>query len=123
MPDPTTTTAKRLKVCAACGKVDDAPRHNIGVPADHPQATPTREFLESIPDGTPAAAIAELLTPTQVSRHIDCCAAAGCVICQETEGITGGVRDDALWAAIEGGALADHEPPQGLSNEELGLDG
>lgn len=124
MPDSST---RPIRICAACGGVDDHPHHAIGVPAvdgePHPLAVPSPEFLASLADKAPATAVAQLMTPTQVSRHIDCCAAAGCTICQETEAITKGQRGQALIDVIGGGALADHEPTDGLSNKELGTDG
>lgn len=119
----TSTTARPLRVCAACGQLDDHPRHQVAVAPDTAGTVPTAEFLDSVPDGTPATAIAGLMNPRIIERHIDCCAAAGCVSCQAEEAVTGGIRGQALIDARTGGALADHVAPEVTSNKELGLDG
>ena len=65
-----------VRGCDVCGQTDDHPRHVIGHP-DH--------------GGT--------------VRHMDCCAASGCAVCQATEQRTAGARGGDLLAAIQGGAL------------------
>lgn len=42
---------------------------------------------------------------TNVIRHIDCCAAAGCTTCKATEAATKGARGSELLKTIRGGAL------------------
>lgn len=92
-----------IRYCDLCGGLDDHPRHVIAVPAGG--AAPN-EVLASV-DGGPASAVAELLNDRVLIRHIDCCAAAGCEVCQATEAVTNGARGEQLLSAIEAGALAE----------------
>lgn len=92
-----------LRFCDVCGGLDDHPRHVLADPGNGSKPTP--EFLESLPEGAPISAVALLLDPNTTIRHMDCCAAAGCEVCQKTEDATGGVRGKKLIAAIAGGAL------------------
>lgn len=117
----TTTEARPLRICQECGGVDDHPRHVQGLPPGSTHGAPSAKFLDSLPDGTPAAAIALLLNPAQISRHHDCCAALGCVLCAETEKINGGARGSKLVDKILAGSLADHEPPSDLTNADTAL--
>lgn len=100
------TTARPLRLCDVCGKLDDHPRHVRSV---RDGGVPSKEFIASLADGLPASAIAQLMDPTTVVRHMDCCAAQGCEICVKTEAATGGARGLDLLAVIQGGALADVE--------------
>lgn len=126
MPTTLDVVERPLRLCSACGGLDDHPRHVILVKEGTPEATPTKEFLETLQDGVPATALAELLKGTVVVRHLDCCAAAGCTVCQETEEITGGARGQELIELVDParqGALADHDPEPHATNKELGIDG
>lgn len=106
---PTTEAARPLRICQACGGLDDHPRHVIdGVPNN---GAASKEFLAGLPAGMPATAIAELLTANVISRHIDCCAAAGCPVCIETEKVTKGHRGQKLIDTIASGALDEFEAP------------
>ena len=98
-----------LRFCDACGGLDDHPRHVIdGVANGKPPADVLAGFDLS---GAPASAVEQLFAPNVTVRHMDCCAAAGCPVCQATEALTGGARGDKLLTTIQGGALDDFEPP------------
>lgn len=103
----TAAEPRRLRLCDVCGGLDDHPRHVTGLPGGATGGAPDQAFLDALPDGCPAYAIAELLDPTTYVRHMDCCAAQGCSICKETEAVHGGLRGDALLENILGGAV-DH---------------
>lgn len=100
------TDARPLRYCDICGELDDHPRHVVAVPAGTPGAVPSPEFLDALPPG-PVAAVAQLIAPTTVIRHLNCCADAGCQVCAITEEATAGVRGQQLTDAILDGALAD----------------
>lgn len=95
-----------LRYCDVCLKLDDAPRHIIGLPQGDTRGLPSADALASIEAGPPQAA-AQLMNPQVLCRHQDCCAAQGCEVCQATEAVHGGARDDALWASIESGVVND----------------
>ena len=106
-----------LRFCDVCGQLDDHPRHVIdGVTT----GKPSDEWLAGIDtNGAPVQAIAQLVNPSTLVRHIDCCAAAGCPVCQGTEALTDGHRGDELLAALQSGVLDDFEPPE-LPAEMMG---
>jgi hypothetical protein len=52
-----------------------------------------------------------LLSPTIRVRHLNCCTADGCPVCQGTEALTGGARGAELLGVIQSGVLADFEAP------------
>lgn len=90
------TTERPLRLCDACGGLDDHPRHVQGLPSGSTEGTPTKEFLDSLAPGAPVSAIAELMNPQTIVRHMDCCAAAGCEICAGTEQEYGARRGQEL---------------------------
>lgn len=96
----TTTTERRGDVCDVCGQFDTDPRHVQSVPQGTADARPSQEFLDGLPDGLPARAIATLVDPTTVSRHMDCCASKGCTVCSEVVTTTGGATGDELLTKI-----------------------
>lgn len=67
-----------LKICDVCGAVDELPHHMAVVPPNTPGAVPSQAFIDALPDGVPAYAIAELLANDSFVRHFACCAAQGC---------------------------------------------
>lgn len=73
-----TTPSHALRLCDVCGLQDDHPRHVRSVPPDFPGAVPTTQFLRSLAAGADPVAVAELLDPSTVVRHMDCCANNGC---------------------------------------------
>lgn len=81
------------RLCDVCGGYDDAPRH---VRAVDEGGVPSQEFIDSLPDGVSARAIAEVLDPTSVVRHMDCCAENGCGTCSDVVVASGGAKDGAL---------------------------
>lgn len=98
-----------LRLCDLCGGLDDHPRHvidgvTIGKPSDE-----TLEMFDL--SGAPVSAIEQLFSPTVRVRHIDCCAAAGCPVCQVTEKATEGKRGDELIKLVVAGATRDLEVP------------
>lgn len=62
-----------VRYCDVCKQYDDHPRHTSGNP----------------------------LTDDWHIRHMDCCAAEGCVVCQETEVENEGRRGEALIDHLE----------------------
>lgn len=100
-----TTPARLPRLCDVCGQLDDHPRHVTAVPIGYDGAVPDDAFLDRLPDGAPARAIAELMDPSTLVRHLDCCAAAGCESCQQAEQVNGGLRGAKLVAKIEGGSI------------------
>lgn len=108
-----TTPARLKRLCDLCGGLDDHPRHVFGVPTGFPGAVPSDEFIDKIPDGTPARAIAEVLDPGTLVRHMDCCAATGCDVCTAAEAThSGQLRGPELVAHIESGALDNLNAPK-----------
>lgn len=73
----TTPDVRVKRLCDVCFQVDDHPRHVQFVTEG---GVPTQAELARIPDGTPAAAIAEILDPTTVVRHFDCCKCESCAV-------------------------------------------
>lgn len=102
MPD------RPLRFCDICGGLDDHPRHVKLVPAGTPGAVPADEFLDALQPGPPKA-VAQLLDPTTVIRHMDCCSANGCTTCTATEAHIGGLRGQELIDALATGVLDDLE--------------
>lgn len=96
-----TNTERPLRLCDVCGQLDDHPRHVQGLPPGSTDGTPTKEFLDSLAPGAPVSAIAELLNPLTIVRHMDCCAAQGCEICAATEQEYGARRGQALIDHLE----------------------
>lgn len=80
-------TERPMRLCDVCGGLDDHPRHVTGLPAGAIEGTPSNDRLVELTDGRtiPVLALKELLNPTTIVRHMDCCAAQGCLICAETE--------------------------------------
>jgi hypothetical protein len=65
-----------VRGCDICGKVDDHPRHVIGVVDG---GVPSDDIVNKIIEaGADAAAIRQVLDPATTIRHMDCCAGAGC---------------------------------------------
>lgn len=95
------TTTRPLRFCDVCGQLDDHPRHVTGLPADSTEGTPSKEFLDSLAPGAPISAIAELMNPRTIVRHMDCCAANGCEICAQTEQEYGQRRGQQLIDHLE----------------------
>src|SRR5688572_19133117 len=90
-----------LRYCDICGGLDDHPRHVIAVPSG---GEAPGNLLNSVEGGS-AAAVRELVNDRVLIRHLDCCAAAGCEVCQATEKATKGARGQKLVDAIAKGAL------------------
>lgn len=100
-----TSPERMLRLCDVCGGLDDHPRHVQWVPVDTVGAVPDMSFFDALPSAVPPRAVAEIMDPTTIVRHQDCCAAQGCAICQATEAANGGARGDALLESIQGGAV------------------
>ena len=95
------------RLCDVCAQLDDHPRHVQSLPDGSQGTVPSVEFLTNLPDGIPALAIAELMDPTTVVRHMDCCASKGCNVCLDVVDATGGAHGEKLLAVLTKGA-ADH---------------
>lgn len=89
-------TERNSRLCDVCGAFDSDPRHVQAVPAGTPGAVPGDDFLSGLQNGLPAAAIAQLMDPTTVVRHMDCCAAQGCEACASVVTEASGATGDAL---------------------------
>lgn len=94
-----------LRLCDICGGLDDHPRHVFAVAPDDANVPPPEYTEQADVTGAPLKAVAQLLNPGTKIRHMDCCAEAGCVLCQATEAELGGVRGQELIDALLGGAL------------------
>lgn len=99
-----TAATRTLRLCASCGALDADPAHVLGVPPGYPDTVPDSAFLDALPDGIPARALVELMDPSTVVRHMDCCAAAGCQVCVDVLAATGGATGSDLIAALESGS-------------------
>ena len=66
-----------LRTCSACGRVDDHPRHVVGM-VNRP--------------GTWAWDLKRMAT----SMHLDCCAQSGCALCLDSLDRAGGLSGQAL---------------------------
>jgi hypothetical protein len=99
------TTPRHLRVCDVCGGVDDHPHHVEHYDPPRPDLVPGQDFLDRLGE-VPAGAMTELLNPATRSRHMDCCAEAGCATCNATEATHGGAKRGAdLIAHIDSGAV------------------
>jgi hypothetical protein len=103
----TPTAGRHMRLCDVCGGLDDHPRHVTAVPPGFPGAVPTDSFLDGLPDGVPARAVAELMDPGTVVRHMDCCASRGCGVCTEAAKTHDGLLGEGLLGHIQAGGL-DH---------------
>ena len=76
----TTPDTRVQRLCDVCFQVDDHPRHVTYVLDG---GVPTAAELAAIDARTdiPASALREVLDPTTVVRHMDCCASRGCPTC------------------------------------------
>lgn len=103
-----TTPAPRLqRLCDVCGGYDEHPRHVTSVAPGTEGTVPDNAFLDGLAAGVGARAIAELMDPSTLVRHMDCCASRGCEICLEVTTATGGAHGDALTAALASGVADD----------------
>lgn len=94
-----------LRLCDVCGALDDLPRDVKAVAPGTPGTVPDAAFLDALPDNVPARAVAELMDATTVVRHIGCCAATGCDVCQSVLTATNNAEGADLTAAILSGAV------------------
>lgn len=102
------TRLKRL--CDVCGKLDDEPRHVTSVAPNTVGTVPDNAFLDALPDGIPARAIAELMDASTLVRHIQCCADNGCASCRDVLAATSG---DISAGTLQSGVvdhLSDSQP-------------
>lgn len=84
---------RRLQFCDACLQLDDHPKH-VQTRLKARDGRP--DGLTQLPEGAPVDAVAQLLNPQVVVRHMDCCAAAGCEDCAESEAANEGRRGAEL---------------------------
>ena len=94
-----------LRVCDACGGVDDSPRHAL-MSGDFPDPSP--EIVGLVVDNAPQdqrnRLIAELMDTTAIDLHLDCCRDRGCPTGQcgaRTEGVED-LRDGKLLNHLNG---------------------
>lgn len=98
-------TGPALRVCDACGQVDDDPRHTLTGGDPEGVTRPSREIIAAVlssdhPDDVKALAIDQLNEPGYYF-HLDCCRDRGCP--DGTCGTqTAGAED------LRGGELRDH---------------
>lgn len=101
----TQPAARLLRLCDVCGGLDDHPRDVTNASPGVEGTVPDAAFLNALPENTPPRAVAELMDPTTLVRHIDCCASKGCQTCLRITEVTNGAHGDALTAAIESGVV------------------
>lgn len=89
-----------LRYCQECGGLDDHPRH-VQSRRTAGDGKPSLEFIRSLPSGGPPEAMAQLVDPSVIIRHMDCCAALGCPDCQVTEVENEGRRGPDLIAHLD----------------------
>lgn len=71
-----------MRSCDLCGGVDALPRHIFDCLPGTPGSVPSTEVLRAaVLAGASDEAVAALIDPTTMIRHISCCAAAGCSTC------------------------------------------
>lgn len=86
--------ARPLRYCDVCFQLDDHPRHLTQVAGG---AQPDPALLEGlVVDQSNMVAFLQLANSQLHVRHMDCCAAEGCEICQETEAANGKRRGQEL---------------------------
>lgn len=96
-----------LRVCDACGGVDDAPRHTVvgADPGAEPTLAPSDEIVDRVLDLAPRAdrarLIRDLQDTTSTERHLDCCRERGCTSCAERTAGAEDLRDADLLAHLE----------------------
>ena len=110
----TPTEVRRRRICEVCLQVDDHPRHLEEV-MDGTAAVLTFEQLNSLPENTPPAAVAEVQDPTTRLHHIDCGAASGCVTCGDTLVFVGDAKGDKLLKKLQSGAADALNTPVDMS--------
>jgi hypothetical protein len=93
-----------LRVCDACGGVDDHPRHTQTGPADA-FARADDSIIEAVignaPDGDRGRLLSDLLDQSSVELHRDCCRERGCPT-GDCDRLTAGAED------LRGGELLNH---------------
>jgi hypothetical protein len=77
-----------VRLCESCLQVDDHPRHVL-VTTPGEGATPADVADRALREASEAghdlsALLSQIRDDTELDRHIDCCAADGCSVCQET---------------------------------------
>jgi len=95
---------RALKVCDACGGVDDHPRHILSGAAglvSAPSAETARAVMANAPADDADRLLAELLDTSTVELHRDCCRERGCPTGECPE-LTAGAEDK------RGAALLEH---------------
>jgi hypothetical protein len=98
-----------LRVCDACGGVDDHPRQILAGTSGEAVSPPPAEevisrVLETAPEGQRARLIAELMDKASRTLHYDCCLASGCdhEVCRQVAAVAGGQTGKALLAVLTG---------------------
>lgn len=105
-----------LRLCDVCAQLDDHPRHVTAVSPGADGAVPDSAFLDTLPDGVPARAIAELMDNSTVIRHMDCCASRGCSVCLDVLEAAGSAHGDALTKKLTSGVADNVRDPQAASD-------
>lgn len=74
------TQTRPMRLCDACGQVDDHPRHVIAhAPGDGVTTTDVASAaIAAASDADRPAIIAQARDTSTIMRHMDCCRAAGC---------------------------------------------
>jgi hypothetical protein len=123
-----TTAASEVRMqrlCDVCWKLDDHPRHVTSVPPQNADGSPgeglptqaEQDALKARTD-VPLAAALEIMDPSTVVRHMDCCASRGCSTCLGTLDATGGAHGDALLNAIQTGVTEHLSSPAPVEGGE-----
>lgn len=73
-----------VRVCDACGVVDDHPRHSFAgtIPGQEITGPPDEEVLNRMLETAPVAdrsrLVGALMDRSTIDRHLDCCREVGC---------------------------------------------
>ena len=100
---------RQLQVCDLCGGVDDHPRHVIagGVAGTYPPPSPAiiAAVVAAAPEDERDRLVADLVDQSSLTRHMDCCAEAGCPTgtCDDVIATAGSRRGGALLGHIQKG--------------------
>lgn len=69
---------RHMRLCEACGGVDDDPRHVIATRPGDSAVTPANMLREAIAAGLGDAGVAEAVDNSTTVLHFACCAQRGC---------------------------------------------
>lgn len=108
MTEQQTEQARPVRMCDACGGVDDHPRHVLALVQGDGATSP--ELANKALDNAPAehrdAVMAQIMDTTTLMRHMDCCREAGCPdgTCDQVTAGAEDLRGPELVSHLTGGS-------------------